>query len=149
MAEPCRDLELIDVDLLPPQVRELVGVIGLPETVRLLEARGGRPIYIPSDPENSSVLRQMITRESIRRLALRWPGETIDLPKGDKVAKQLRDQYIVEARRRGWKSGRELAAETGVTYRWVKMICAQARDDEDGQPDLFSLDSGRRADEPT
>lgn len=139
MTEPQQDLDLVDVDQLPPQVRGLVRLIGLPETVRLLEARGGRPTYVPRDPNGATELGEILSQQALQQLSGTWPGETLDLPKPDKIATQIRTQYIIEARRRGLKSGRQLAQEFGLTYRWVKALCAQARDGRaENQADLFS-----------
>lgn len=140
-----RDLALIDADLLPPQIRELVRLIGLPETLRLLDARGGLPTYIPRRADGPTDLEEILTRDAIRQLAGQWPGERIDVPKADKIRAQVRNQYINESLSRGLKSGPQLARELGLSYRWVKAIRAGAQADaaEPDTGDLFALDSAR------
>lgn len=138
MTDPARDLELIDARLLPPQMRVLVATIGVPETLKLLERRGGIPTYIAEDPAQS-VLRAFLRPDSVAALAKRFGRQTLDLPKPDKLNQQLRDHYIRRARRQSLKSGRQLAREFSLTWRRVKQICAeQEQDDETPTADLFA-----------
>lgn len=137
----CPDLAGVDLRLLPPQLRNLVRLIGLPETVKLLRARGGRPTYIPANPGQAKLLKEVLCDASLTALAREYGNQTIDLPKADKVLKQIRDQYILQACSQGCKSGRELAEEFGLTWRSIKYIKAKARQqtapDNPSEPDLF------------
>lgn len=135
MTEPASDLDVIDPTLLPPQIRTLVATIGIAETLRLLDARGGVPTYIPEDPSRSSLV-DLLKPESVAALSSRFARERLDLPKADKMRKQLRDHYIREARRRGAKSGRQLAKELGLSWRMIKYISAEDSDQDTG--DLFA-----------
>lgn len=143
MADRDDDLRLVDPDLLPPQLRQLARLIGLPETLALLKARGGLPTYVPVEPTNNSQLRTVLSADALVALAREFGGQTLDLPKPDKVLAQLRNLYIVAASRAGTKTGRELAAELGLTWRMIKKIKAAARDD-DRTGDLFGLDTDVR-----
>ncbi len=134
MTEPVRDLDVIDPALLPPQVRQLVRAIGIAETLTLLDKRGGVPLYVPEDPERSN-LTDIIRPESVAALAAMYPRERFDLPKADSLRRQIRDHYIREARRKGMKSGRQLARELGLSWRMIKYICSEP---EDTTGDLFS-----------
>lgn len=141
MAEPGNnDLDLIDPTLLPPQMRELVRLIGIPETLKLLQARGGLPTYIGKDPARSQLCK-VISEHAIRALSEVYGDTTLDLPKADKMIAQLRNLYIVRVRESGEKSGRQLAAELGLTWRMIKYISAKARQPENPTADLFELDS--------
>jgi hypothetical protein len=137
MTTPAADLDLVNPDLLPPQVRELVRLIGLPQTIALLKARGGRPLAVAVHPEQCVTLRTILSREALAILCEEHGGTTLDLPKADKVHTQLRNHYIHQARATGAKSGRQLAAELGLTWRQIKYISAEARDQDDNQGDLF------------
>lgn len=139
MSEPAHaDLGVIDERLLPPQLRTLVKLIGVAETLRLLAARGGVPTYIAQDPEQSA-LREFLQRESVEILCGHFGREVIDLPKADKLLAQIRNHYIREARRHGTKSGRQLARELGLSWRMIKIICAEGRE-EDPTGDLFEVE---------
>jgi len=135
------DLDLVDAALLPPQLRKLVHLIGLPETLQLLRSRGGVPTYIPCRPDSATDLAAVISRAAIHELVAQWPGDFVDLPKADKICAQMRNQYIGRALALGLKSGRQLACELGLSYRQIKSIRAQARRDDGVDPDdLFALD---------
>ncbi len=134
------DPSLIDERLLPTQIRLIAREIGLLETVKLLEARGGLPTYIAENPEQSQ-LCEVLSRESVASLCDAFGGRTLDLPKPDKVVQQLRDLYITEARANG-VSGRRLARDTGLTHRRIKQITSARRQaDDSAQMDLFGLDT--------
>ena len=55
------DLNLVDPNLLPPQMRRLVEIIGLPETLALLEARGGTFIHVPHQADADTVLGAILS----------------------------------------------------------------------------------------
>lgn len=134
----CPDFDLVDVDQLPPQMRELVRTIGLSETIALLEARGGIPTYIPRQPTGNSELNAFLSAESVAKLVAKWPGETLDIPMPTKLVTQLKNRAIIEATVNQGVPGRQAARQYGVTYRWVKILKRKAREDiDDGQRDLF------------
>ena len=137
-----RDLELINPDLLPPQIRLFIRTIGIANTLRLLEARGGLPTHMPADPDKTSVFHKILSHADIQALADTFGGSIIDIPKADKILRQLRNQYVVNALRNGHKTGRELARELGLTYRMIKIIRAESEMDmDDATGDLFALDN--------
>jgi len=133
------DLDIIDPSLLPPLLRQLVGLLGVAETLRLLEARGGLPLYIPTHPDQTA-LRDVIAPSALAALcASPLAGDTVDLPKSDKLLAQLRNHYLLEAVGSGAKSARAVAHELGITWRRVKQIRQAARDrSPDPTGDLFA-----------
>lgn len=135
------DLALVDDSLLPPQIRQMSKLIGLPDTLNLLQARGGAPLYIPAQASENCCWAKSVSRGSFLKLISEHGGQTLDLPKADKVLKQLRDIYIVNACKQ--KSGRGVARELGLTYRMVKYVKANSKED-DPNGDLFSLDTMHR-----
>lgn len=142
-SEYLKDLDLIDERLLPPQIRELVVLIGMAETLALLSARGGTPLYFAENP-SASQLHQYLKPESVEKLAKHYGRERMDLPKADKLVQQLRNHYIQESRERGLKSGRQLARELNLSWRWIKCITKgrpKTQHDDARQRSLFSSDS--------
>jgi hypothetical protein len=133
------DLSLVDEALLPPQVRALVRLIGLPETFLILEGRGGIPLRVPKSAARAQVLRDLgLSEASIRALVAEMADRTIDVPKPDKVLQQLRD-VALRAERQAGASAAEVARRYRLTRRWVVARTAGGRADEgtDTQRDFF------------
>lgn len=129
------DLDLVNPDLLPPLMRNLVRLIGLPETLRLLEARGGIPTYIPAHPDQSTELKAVLSAAALEALARsEYAGHRVELPKPDKVIAQLRNHAIRNARTQ--MSAAQVARTFGLTRRHV--INLSASDAEDPTLDLFT-----------
>lgn len=126
-------LAQVDVDQLPPQLRELVRLIGLTEALNLVRARGGLPLTIPTDPTRARVLAEVLHPESVEALCRAWGGQTRDLPKPDKVIQQIRDQAIRQSEATAW----ELARRHRLTRRQITNIRREGRDEPSPQGDLF------------
>jgi len=131
------DLELVDPDLLPPQIRLFVQLIGLPDTITLLDARGGTFIRIPFTAQDSQ-LAKIIGLESAIILSHALGGEKKELPKSDKILTQIRNDAIRTARQH--MSAAEVARKFGLTRRHVINL---THDIKDPQKDLFSVSFGR------
>ncbi|MBI3771430.1 MAG: hypothetical protein HY272_01805 [Gammaproteobacteria bacterium] len=128
------DLQLVDPALLPPRIKRLIAIIGLPETFLLLQRRGGVPCYIPTTIEHSQQLKAILQPESIAALAKSdLAGQTIELPKDDKIVKQLRNLAIRAAVARSNKI--RTARDYKLSRRQVINICQS--DNENPTPDLF------------
>ena len=112
--------EPVDPRLLPPQLRELVRLNGLPHTLRLVEARGGAPLYVGLSVEGAGVLRELLPAAAVAALVAHYAGHTLRLPKPDKITQQLRDRAIRAAHGRATK--RELATLYGLTTERVRQI---------------------------
>lgn len=122
------ELEHINVDTLPPQVRVLVKLIGLANTIELLKTYGGMLITMPTRAEKAVLLPNVIGHEAVARICnSRLAGRRIDLPKCDKIIIQLRNQAILAAR--GQATKRDLARHYGLTARTVQLIWNGAQDD--------------------
>lgn len=88
-------LASVDADRLPPQARQLVRIIGLPGTVRLLRAYGGGRINVPCSAQGAVALRAVLTDSELAALAgSHWAGQRLELPTLDKIARQVRDAQI-------------------------------------------------------
>jgi len=135
-------LKTIKVYNLPPQSRAFIALIGLPETLRLLRAYGGTPVYIPKSSDNSKKLAEVLSTQSIDKLAnTAMAGRFISLPKVDKLLQQIRNMDIIS--QRGIKSRRELAQEYNLTTRHIQGIWSvkpEKEQDDDTSPQygLFS-----------
>lgn len=128
------DYSHIQLDKLPPQIRGLVRLIGVAETWRLLDVRGGRPTYIPADADRPSILHEIISAESVAALAKsEYGGRTIDMPMVDKLMLQIRDAEIVERKQTATKS--ELARQFKLSTRMIQIIWN--RHDDSLQIDMF------------
>ena len=129
-------LEAVNCDFLPPQVRRLVKIIGLEQTWRLLEARGGIPTYIPEFPDRAGVLKEILTLESIRKLVSDFgSGRVIETPKSDKIKEQVRNLAIDSDAAAGMNNV-ELARKWDLTRRQI--INIRSRLHGEAAPDLFS-----------
>lgn len=128
------DLKLVDPTLLPPQMRRLVECIGLPETLRLLMARGGTFVYMPVSADSETPLTTVLSRRSIAALAgSSLAGQRIELPKADKITKQLRNIALRAERRNA--SAAAVALRYNLTRRQVINLTHATNDNP--TPDLF------------
>lgn len=110
----------LDRDRLPTQLRELVDMCGLEDTFALLLARGGTRLSIPREPHASVVLRAILAPAALAALCRAWGGDTVSLPKADKLVAQVRFRAIRAAE--GNASKREVALAFGITVERVRQI---------------------------
>ncbi|MEM7251283.1 MAG: Mor transcription activator family protein [Pseudomonadota bacterium] len=115
------DLELFDLRRLPASVRELVELLGVPETVKLLRTFGGANLYVPKRVSQRMRLLSSVSREAAEQLCAVFGGEVIELPKADHFTRQLRDREIVRHSAAG-ASRAELAAKFGLSRRQIGNI---------------------------
>ncbi len=93
------DLNLVDPDLLPPQIRQLVQIIGLPATIVLLDHHGGTLLRIPMNSDDSrSQLGDIVGIDAAKKLCAAKGGKRLELPKADKIIIQIRNHAIHKAR---------------------------------------------------
>ncbi|MDH4275182.1 MAG: hypothetical protein OEW08_09090, partial [Gammaproteobacteria bacterium] len=100
----------------------------------LLQARGGTFLRVPIYPEFARVLSAIVNEYSVRALCAAFGDQTLELPKCDKIIRQLRDHAIRIERQR--RSCAAVARDYNLTRRQVINI---THDIDDGQqPDMFS-----------
>ncbi len=129
------ELDVVNADLLPPQMRRLVRHIGLADTLKLLEQRGGAYVQIPSISDSTAALADILPPDAVAAICRAFPGQRLELPKCDKILKQIRNRAIKTERHRMTDSA--LAIKYGLTRRHIINIC---NDHDDGlQDDLFGL----------
>ena len=111
----------IEIHKLGTKTRRLIALIGLPETIKLLQARGGAPFFIPKHSDKTRTLQDILLPESIKKLSKsEMSNKIISLPKADKMLQQVRDIYITS--QRGLISRRQLAKQFNITTRHVLNI---------------------------
>jgi len=129
------DVQHVDTTMLPTQMSLLINIIGLPETVKLIDAYGGHRVRISATGQ-SKELEQHISKASVKKLSeSTFSGQRVTLPKADKLVQQLRNMDIVA--NRGNNTKRELARKYNLTSRTIQKIWNST---EDANPtgDLFA-----------
>ena len=127
-----KDLELVDPKLLPPQIRFYINVIGLPGTLKLLDAKGGTIFRFPLSAKGTQ-LEKILGYESANKLCEVIGGEIKELPKADKILMQLRDHAINEARKT--MSASQAALKFNLTRRHIINLTNDEAENPNG--DLF------------
>lgn len=126
-------MDAVNADLLPPQMRQLVRLIGMAHTLALLAKRGGTTLRIPVQAEESVVLRDILPMAAIVKLCAALPGQRIELPKMDKIVTQIRNRAMQNERQQ--LSAARVALKYSLSRRQVINICRPVADDR--QVDLF------------
>lgn len=114
------DLTHANLDLLPPNMQWVARVIGLPATIKLAKAHGGRFVYVPKQVSQDHHLCHLLGAAAFAALVAEYHGERLDVAKCDRAAQALRNQLIREKRREASQS--EVAGQFGLTVRRVRDI---------------------------
>ncbi len=125
----------IDIEDLPGILRDLVNLIGLTGTLKLVEHYGGVRLYVPVkfDPEHRLV--KLLGAEAALKLIEAYGGEEhFDVAKAERALRAVRNREI--RAEYAHKSRRQLARERDLTERQIGNIVAGAELD-DGQEELF------------
>lgn len=129
-------LHMVDAGDLPPRLAELAQVIGLPATLRLVEARGGTRIYVPEQATDDHWLVPLIGLPALQQLAATHAREYLELDRAAAALRAARDRHIVAQVQAG-ASTAKIALQCGLTQRQVFNILARADTDTTDTPDLF------------
>lgn len=105
---------------LPGQLTRLVRAIGLPATLRLLEARGGTVIKLPK--RNAGVLLTWLEPAEIRKLVEEFGSRELELPRADKIVAHFRNVTIHTQHHVEGISLAKLALQYQLTLSQVKKI---------------------------
>lgn len=111
-------VDLINVDLLPPNLRLLCRVLGSRRAFELCQVRGGVPLQVPVRASLEHWLAEVIGMDGLQALVDALAGEQLDVPKYDKVAMQLRHQQVQACLMAGMGPTRT-ALKLGYTKRHV------------------------------
>lgn len=123
------NMDHIDVRLLPPQMKFLVDIIGMAETVVLLKNKGGLQVRIPTGQRDveSYDLHDILSAASIEKLcASQFAGERVTLPMADKILDQLRNMDIRCSKSTVTKA--QLARKYNLSSRHVQRLWNSASD---------------------
>jgi hypothetical protein len=121
--------------LLPPQLRALVGLCGVADTLALLRLWGGQRRWLARQPADCpAALQQALSAPGLAALcASDFGGRATDWPKADKVLRQWTHQAMQAERAAGATAG-DIAQRYGYTDRRVRTIAPRAaRAEEPGQ----------------
>jgi hypothetical protein len=105
--------------VLPESARQLAEVVGLPLTLELMRALGGRPTFVRLKMHAGSPLAAVVGPEAAQALHERFGGSFLEVPRLVAVERMLRDNAI----RADFDAGatpNELAARYGVTARRIR-----------------------------
>ena len=132
------DLKLVDPKLLPPQMRAFIKIIGLPDTITLLNKKGGTVLRVPIEARGTK-LEQIIGYDSAHNLCQHFGGKVIDLPKADKILIQLRNIAINSARNNKDINKRLSVSQAALKFNLTTRHITNVSQDKNENPtgDLF------------
>ena len=125
----------VNLEALPPQMRDLVRVIGLTSTLRLIGSNGGTRITVPHKLREHDPIAVLLGLEVFGKLVDEYGGEYLTLPKGDSYLRELRHEQVREFDRQGMHVD-DIAEATGYTRRHVFNILGGYADTRD----TFTMD---------
>lgn len=132
-------MDRLDPTLLPPQIRQLVRLLGTTDALALLRAWGGQRRWVPTDPDRACpTLRASLSPAGLAALcASQYGGLATDWPKIDKVLLQS-IHASMRADRAAGATANDLATRYGYTRRHVATIAPLSPPSPpDLHPDLF------------
>ncbi|MBF0215211.1 MAG: hypothetical protein HQM00_16905, partial [Magnetococcales bacterium] len=107
---------------LPPTLRLLVEVAGLPATLALVTRFGGTEVCVPVRIDPDSDLVATVGAEVAQKLVMHFSGERVYIPKGDRALRCARNRNIVREYDQGGVTAGQLALRHGLTERMVRSI---------------------------
>ncbi len=126
----------LSTELLPQVLQDFVRLIGLVATMLIVEAYGGRRLYIPINPHADHPIARLIGLEKLAILSKVYGLEDhFDIPKAVRALRHLRDEKI--RAEYGPKSASTLALEHKLTERQIWNIVGRNDDANTDQNQLF------------
>lgn len=123
-------------EYLPGSLREVATLLGLPTTLKLVEAFGGTRVWIPQDCPPLHPLVRALGRAAADRLCARYGLEFFAVPRAVVALRWLRDRDI--RRRYNTATAAQLAREYELTERRIwAIVAAGARPAVSRQVALF------------
>lgn len=122
------------IEHLPGELRAIAELIGLPAALRLVEARGGRRLYVPAGVAPEHALVQIVGEAAAAELCRAYAGECLEIPRAVGYATAVRNADIRQRRSQG-VSQSTLAGEHRLTERQIRNIQGGGADDR--QEGLF------------
>ncbi|MNX34298.1 hypothetical protein D3C86_645410 [compost metagenome] len=125
----------VDLEALPPALRELVRVLGFADAMLLISVRGGGRITVPHKVREGHELALLLGMDTFNKLVREYAGESLLLPKLDSYLRELRHEQVRQCKAQGLDVD-EIAEETGYTRRHVFNILGGYADTRD----TFTMD---------
>lgn len=113
----------LDEKILPPLIRDIARVIGMAETLKLVDVYGGTTLRVPVRFKPDHVLCKIIGPAKAIALIDEFAGEALEVAKCDEAMRVIRNRLIVDSD----KIQKELAREWGLTERQIRNI--KSKDD--------------------
>lgn len=123
------NLDESHIDLLPPVLQDMVALIGLPLTMKLVEVYGGTRLFVPKrEVAGDHYLAILLGIEAANKLVAHYGGEEhFDIPLALRALKAVRNSQIRAERQS--ESERVLARRYKTTERNIRLICGEMVDD--------------------
>lgn len=114
------DLE-IDLTNLPFVVQDIANVIGLDDTLKLIDRYKGTPMYVPMQVKSEGLILKIIGLNNTVKLIKQFGGETLDMPKCSAALRTIRNKIILNSS----LSVCEAARKFDLTPRQIRNIKKQ------------------------
>lgn len=125
-------------EYLPESMREMISVIGLDDTMTIVDERGGIQLWLPSRPKTDHWLYTTIGKAQFQKLTEYYGSGYLDIPRCAKALQKLKEEQIVAAREDG-ETMFSLAQKHDMTVRGVRKLLARVKTEKpDNQIDLFN-----------
>jgi hypothetical protein len=118
---PAPKLDDIDLDRLPSRVADLAQVIGLPAALALVEAYGGRSIWVPKKASEQHWLAELIGMDAFASLCAAYGYTALEIDRCAAAIRATVEARIVREHAQG-ASNNELAGRYGYTARGIKKL---------------------------
>lgn len=108
----------IDMTILPYVVQDIANIIGLADTLKLVDHYKGIKMWVPSEFDPSHILVKIIGPENTIKLVEAFHGDTLEIPKCEAAMRVVRNMQIVNSD----KSQSQLAVDWNLTVRQIRNI---------------------------
>lgn len=115
-----------DRQYLSPLLVELQEVIGLDNTLKIVERWGGVKLYVPQDIPGNHKIAQLIGKEAADALARYCGLERLNIPLARDYRRAMRNNEIYTRHKAG-ESVNDLALEYGISARQLWEILSQMK----------------------
>jgi hypothetical protein len=106
---------------LPDSIQEMVNVVGLPATLKIVEERGGITLCVPTKVKADNWLTKLIGENAMKSLVKYYSGEEIEIPLCQAAIKAAQDEEIYQNIQKGISQAK-LAREFGYTERGIRKL---------------------------
>lgn len=111
----------LDVKILPYVVQDIANIIGLGDTLMLVDHFKGTNMWVPGEFKSDHLLCRIVDAESVHKLIKEYGSESLEIPKCEDALRAVRNEKI----RLSNKSSSQLAREWNLTVRHIRNIKAR------------------------